>query len=39
MIASGNVILLYNITGASGMPRPTQLYAVEMIKYNALYIR
>ena len=34
MIAYGNVILFYKITGASGMPRPTMAYVVGTINYN-----
>ena len=34
MIAYGNVILFYKITGASGMPRPTKAYVIGTINYN-----
>ena len=34
MIAYGNVILLYKITGASGMPRPTKVYIIGTLNDN-----
>ena len=37
MIAYGNVILFYKITGASGMPRPTRAYDIGTINYNLGY--